>query len=327
MKFISERDPIPGKLLLNAYVVVGKAGSGAVSDVYLARQRSVGNRNVAIKILKKLICASDSTDAEVHKKRFLFEAELLAMLKSGSFAHLIDAGTIKDDVERPFMVMEYLAGVQLSEHLKNQRRFPFPSAARILLFLCEGMQELHRYKVAYRDLSPSNVILEEGGATGVVPRLFDFSHAIVPGVGGMDAAGEAGSLLMGTPPFAAPELASGRGDERCDIYSLGTLFYVMVSGELPLGMKSPTWKEYVEAVASARNVPDKPLRKLARDVPKDLDDVIAGSMNPRPERRYQTVQEFVTDFCEVLVRSPLLRKHGTGQGALANLVSRLLLRG
>ena len=325
MKGIRQRDAIPGKTLRDNFTIVGKIGSGGVSDVYLARQRSVGNRNVAVKVLRKLICTSESEEATVHKQRFKFEAELLCMLKSGCFARVIDVGVLRDEVERPYMVMEYLAGVQLSEHMSKGQKFPLPAAAGMTLYLGEALEELHRFKVVYRDLSPANIIIEEGGAHGLVPRLFDLSHAVVSGVEAMAANGAAGRLLVGTPPYAAPELSSGHGGESSDVYSLAALFYAMVTGEPPLDLHSSSWEDYLGALALRPRIPARLLKSELKETPRNLDVVLAGAMQFRPERRYQSMREFMVDFCEVFLKSQLVEK-GVRNKLLSNIITRFILK-
>jgi serine/threonine-protein kinase len=325
---LTRRDTLPGKILLDRFLVAGRIGSGAVSDVYLARQKSVGNRSVAVKVLKRLLCESETPEALIHRQRFQFEAELLAMVKSNCFAGLVDCGVFNDDgIGRPFMIMEHLDGTTLIEPIRVGRRFTIGGAARITLLLAEAILDLHRFKVVYRDLSPNNVILEEGGPFGLVPRLFDLSHAIVPGVGGMDVSGGAGSLLAGTPPYAAPELRNAAGDERSDLFSLGALFYAMVTSMPPIALRAQTWEDYGAAVAGRRPLPEKSLKAVLGKVPKGLDAVLASAMEIRPERRYASVIEFMQDLCEVLLKSGLVEGPAGREGLLSGLISRIMLKG
>ena len=325
-KVRNDKDHLPGRQLLDRYVLVGKIGSGAVSDVYLARQASVGNRNVAVKIIKKVICTSTSEEAEVHRSRFKWEAELMSMLRGACFARILDVGILEDGGERPFVIMEYLAGVIMEEHFKAGQKFPLSTATRLFLALAEAVVELHRYKVIYRDLSPGNVILEEGGAYGLVPRLFDFSHSAVPGIEQLEAKGATGQLLAGTPPYAAPELALGGGDERSDVFSLAGVFYALASGAPPLELHSTTWADYVTALSGLRSLPNKSLRSRGLKVPRRLDQVLATALAPRQDDRYPSVGLFVTDFCKAVLRSPALLLREGGDSLLLNLMSRFLVR-
>jgi serine/threonine protein kinase len=325
MSPLAERDELPGKSLRGIFTLAGKIGAGAVSEVYLGRQKSLGNRNVAVKVLKKVICASGSEAAAVHVNRFRFEAELLNMCKTPAFAAVYDCGTLRDgEVDRPYMVMEYLGGASVAAYLEQKRVFPPALAARVAVSLCEALQELHRYKVVYRDLSPGNVILEEGGAYGLTPRLFDLSHAMITGIDGMDSRGEAGEVLAGTPPFAAPELAAGAGDHRADIYSVAALFYTMVTGEPPLRLRSATWGDYAQAVSRVKTLPEVPLRKLRKGLPKRLDTLLASAMSPDPAARPESMGAFQDDLVVTLLDSSLLDEGREGLSLAAGLLKMIL---
>jgi serine/threonine-protein kinase len=325
-RILKERDPIPGRVLPGAFTVVARLASGGVSDVYVARQPSVGNRNVAVKLLKKVICASKTREAELHRRRFKFEAELLCMLRHTCFVRVFEAGSLTEEVERPYLVMEYLEGPQLSEPLRNKQRFPLAEAARLTLTLAEALQEMHRYKVLMRDLSPANVILEKGGPSGTVPRLFDLSHAVVEGIHDMDPGMADAPTLAGTPAYAAPELLTGSGDVRSDVFSLAGLFYAMMTAGPPVNLRSNTWEDYAAAMARLHWVPESSLREeLGGKVPGDLDTVLKAAMAPRPEQRYASVTEFMADFCEVLIKAGLVGSEKK-ESLLTALVSRLLLR-
>lgn len=320
------KDPLPGKRLLGRYDVVGRIGSGAVSDVYLARQQSVGNRNVAVKMLKKVICTSDTEEATVHRSRFNAEAELMSMLRGGCFARVLDVGAFQEDVVRPFVVMEYLAGVTMEEHLKAGQKFPVGPGIRFFLAIAEGVSELHHYKIVYRDLSPRNVILEEGGPHGMVPRLFDFSHSTLMGVEELEAEGTKAQLLAGTPPYAAPELALGQGDERSDVFSLAGVFYALISGAQPLELHSNTWADYITALSDLKSLPDRSLRDRGHKIPRRLEQVLATALSPKVDDRYPSVEQFVSAFCQAVLRSPGLLPRGAGDSFLLNLLSRFLVR-
>jgi len=321
----NNRDPIAGTTLLGSFRVVGRIGAGSVSDVYLARQRRVGNRNVAVKVLKRIICAGKTPEAAVHRKRFLLEAELLGMFKSGRFAGLIDVGVLQDGVDRPFMVMEYLGGLPLSSYLQKGQKYTVPAAAKMVLLLAEGLEELHRFRVVYRDLSPANIIMEEAGPYGMIPRLFDLSHAIVSGIEPLEADGAAGAVLAGTPPYSAPEVTDHRADQRSDVFSLGAVFYAMLTAAPPIALRSPTWDDYRLAVQRLDRVPVKSLRQMIGKVPRGLEDVMCAALAPNPDNRYSSVAEFVADLCEVMLKSPQVRSAGKGGSQLANLITRFFL--
>ncbi len=325
MKRLSERDTIPGRLLCNNYQVEGSIGSGAVSDVYLARQMSLGNRSVAVKVLKKMICASSRRSAAVHVKHFAFEAELLHLCKSTAFADVHDYGTLEDGKAiRPFMVMEYLGGALLSKYFEQNRQFPLPLAARIVLTIGEALSELHRYKVIYRDLSPSNIMLEEAGPYRLSPRLFDLSHAMRDGDDDDRQRMAVGKLLAGTPLYAAPELANGPGSSSADVYSLAAICYALMSGMPHIKLAANTWEGYTVAVDRVKTLPEVPLRKTHKNLPRALDSLIADSLSPNPANRVQSMAEFVSNFALIVLDSSLVEGDSEDASMSGALVRALL---
>lgn len=307
MKGLSERDTIEGRLLCNIYQVAGRIGNGAVSDVYLARQTSLGNRNVAVKVLKKVICGSSDRSASVHVKHFALEAELLHLCKSSAFAAVHDYGTLTDcGIKRPFMVMEFLSGALLSKYFEQDRKFPLPLAARLVLTIGEALSELHRYKVTYRDLSPANVMLEEAGPYRLSPRLFDLSHAMRDGDAEDESRLAVGKLLAGTPLYAAPELAEGTGAASADVYSLAALCYALMAGRPHIKLAAHTWEEYSAAMARSKSLPEVPLRKIHKNLPRTLDMLIEDCLSPTPGDRVQTMAGFVSRFALAVLDSSLV---------------------
>lgn len=322
------RDPILGQALLGRYQVVGRVGGGGVSDVYLARQSNVGDRNVAVKVLKRVLCTSDSAEAAVHRARFHKEGKLLAVLRSACFVRVFDLGVLTDDgVKRPFMVMEYLAGVALSEQLKAGQPLGVELALRHWLALAEGIAELHRIGVLYRDLSPGNVIVEEAGPNGLMPVLFDFSHVTLPGEQPLGRGAEANGVLAGTPVYAAPEMATVEGDVRGDIFSLCAVLYVMLAGKAPLMLRGATWADYVEAVSKGRKMPERSLRSLQIPVPRSLDKLLTRGMARDPEDRFGSIAELVEAVCQSVLRSPeMFGVNGATNGLLSKIVGWMLSR-
>ncbi len=321
---LTERDTIPGRLLNNSYLVGDRIGSGSVSEVYLARQRSLGNRSVAVKVLKKVICSSKRRSSGVHIKHFSLEAEMLHLCKSTAFAAIHDYGILDDGgVKRPFMVMEYLNGALLSQYFEQGRQLPLPVAARIVLTLGEALTELHRYKVTYRDLSPANVILEEAGPYRLSPRLFDLSHCMRAGDPDDEARLAEGRLLAGTPLYAAPELASGPGDASADVYSLAALGYTLLTGLPPVKLGRNTWEDYLAAVAQGRRLPETPLRKVHKHLPRHLEVLFEEGMAPSAQR-IPSMSGFISRFALAILDSSIIDAD-PGDGSVSGGLVRGLL--
>ncbi len=202
---IQERDPLPKRVLKRTFLVGDKVGSGGVYDVYLARQLSAANRKVAVKVMKKALCTSDSDEVKIHRDHFQFEVGLLSNLRGGCFTALFDAGEFDDaGALRPYLVTDFLAGKTLAERIHEGKRLRLCEGLGLFLLVAEGLMEMHRYDVVYRDLSPNNVILQEISTCSIMPRLFDFSHAgPISGSLGVDKR-KGNWVLVGTPPLRCP---------------------------------------------------------------------------------------------------------------------------
>ncbi len=268
------KDPLIGAVVQRRYQVVRRIGSGSVVDVYLAKQRTLGARRVALRVLKPALAERDDEAGGTHRKRFFHEVQLACLFKGPAFARIIDGGMTDPGPKRPFVVQELLEGPLLSE-LVTEAPLSWREGAALVLQLCTATEELHGYGVLYRDFSPSNVIVEEQRGVGRVARIFDFSHATLEGVSVLDSEGSAEDLA-GTPVFSAPELASleeppGR---TVDTFSLGALLYLACTGQAPVRLDhSGDWGPWLEWIQGGRPVPEIPFKEAAPKAPAALANV------------------------------------------------------
>ena len=321
---IQERDPLPKRVLKRTFLVGDKVGSGGVYDVYLARQLSAANRKVAVKVMKKALCTSDSDEVKIHRDHFQFEVGLLSNLRGGCFTALFDAGEFDDaGALRPYLVTDFLAGKTLAERIHEGKRLRLCEGLGLFLLVAEGLMEMHRYDVVYRDLSPNNVILQEISTCSIMPRLFDFSHAgPISGSLGVDKR-KGNWVLVGTPPFAAPELTVGQADSRTDVYSLAAVLYFALTGQSPLkgsngGM---TWRDYITALKQNPTLPAQSLRQCGVNAPRQLDEMLAVALRPQPKERFPDLQTFVQAVTALLWKNPQLLD---GLEADAGMMSKLI---
>src|SRR5687768_10483059 len=224
---------------LGAYQIIRELGSGAFATVYLARER-VLHRLVAIKVLHLERAASDA-----ERERFMREARTAAHLDHPGVVPVLAFGETPTTM---YMVMRYVDGESLADRMEREKRLPPDEVRRLLVDLSSALAHAHRQGIVHRDIKPENVLLTSGsGEVGDDPavrtplvraKLLDFGVAAFRAHDlGMAATRE----MWGTPTFMSPEQALGEMDldARSDIYSLGVLGYVMLTGRDPFSGTSP----------------------------------------------------------------------------------------
>ncbi len=237
-------------------------GRGGMGVVYKARQPRL-NRIVALKIL-----APGRQNDPQFAERFLREAQALARLSHPNLVTVHDFG---ESGGLYYLLMEYVDGVTLRGLLHNGKIEPAQALA-IVPRICEALQYAHEQGVVHRDIKPENVLIDKQGRV----KIADFGLARMLGAEGLPAHTR-DRYVMGTPYYMAPEQVEHplEVDHRADIYSLGVVFYEMLTGELPLGRFA------------------SPSQKVQVDV--RLDDVVLRALEKEPQRRYQQAGQVKTD--------------------------------
>jgi len=258
--------------------IVECLGRGGMGVVYKARQKTL-NRLVALKLLAPER-ASDAKFAE----RFAREAQALAALNHPNIVTIHDFGQAGGFY---FLLMEFVDGVNLRQLLRA-RKFTPEEALAIVPRLCDALQFAHERGIVHRDIKPENLLLDKTGRV----KIADFGIAKILGPANGDSpVGEFATLesvthsAVGTRGYNAPEqqTAPRRVDSRADIYSLGVVFYEMLTGELPGKRIEP------------------PSRKVQIDV--RLDEIVLRTLESSPERRWQTAAELRTQV-ETIAATP-----------------------
>ena len=275
--------------------IIELLGRGGMGVVYKARQKRL-DRLVALKILSPKI-GRDPAFAE----RFAREARAMAMLNhphvvavydsgqaisprplAGDDHFVVPAGARGPDVEAPlyYFLMEFVDGVSLRRLLDTARLSPREALA-IVPQICDGLQYAHDMGVVHRDIKPENILLDKQGRV----KIADFGIAKLVGRDASDLALTGAGQVMGTPHYMAPEQTEHprEVDHRADIYSLGVVFYQMLTGELPLG----------RFAAPSQNV----------QIDVRLDEVVLRALEKEPARRYQQASEVKTEV-ETIATSP-----------------------
>lgn len=272
-----------GSLFANRYAIQRLIGLGGMGEVYLALDTLLNNEPVALKIIHE-----DLSKEERNVKRFQREIQLTRKIAHANIARTFDAG-ISDG--RFFFSMEYLEGTVLSDLLK-QGAVPFYEACRIVQQVCEGLDAIHKEGIIHRDLKPGNLILL---ANGVV-KITDFGIAR-PGNSDLTKSSE----VLGSAPYMAPELWTGSEvGSPSDIYALGTLFYEMLTGVLPLDgdTSAELMFKHLEVI------PPRP-SSIDGSVPLWLDQVVLNLLSKRPVDRAKTGREISAMIEKGLSHAPI----------------------
>lgn len=247
-------------------------GRGGMGIVYKARQKQLG-RTVALKILSPAV-ASDPAFAE----RFSREARALALLNHPHIVAVYDFGR-KNDLF--YFLMEYVDGANLRQLLDGGRLAPREALA-IVPQICDALQYAHDNGVVHRDIKPENLLLDKRGQL----KIADFGLAKLASRQPQEVTLTGTGQVMGTLHYMAPEQTEHpqQVDHRADIYSLGVVFYQMLTGELPLGRFAP------------------PSRKVEIDV--RLDEVVLRALEKEPAQRYQHASEIKTRVESIATTPP-----------------------
>jgi serine/threonine protein kinase len=254
------------------YEIVRPLGRGGMGAVYLARERAL-ERFVAIKVLRPdLAAAADS------RERFRREARVAAQL---SHAGILPLHTFGEVSGIWYFVMGYVRGVSLAERLRIEGRIDSSEAHRILIELADALECAHRNGVIHRDIKPANVLLDEESGHAM---LADFGISKVQGAG--DSLTGTG-VVIGTPHFMSPEQSLGAAvDERSDIYSLGAVGYMMLSGREPFADTPPE-----DLTLRRLSHEPVPLSVAAPTVPADLASIVMRCLARDPAARWPNARE------------------------------------
>ena len=248
--------------------------------VYRAHDSAM-NRDVALKVL-----TADLEDDPDIRTRFHREAEAAARLSHPNIITIFDVG---EDAERFFIVMELLRGSTLREFLK-QTDATLPRKLDLMVQLCNGLASAHNASIYHRDIKPGNIFVRSDG----ILKILDLGVARLAS-SSMTAAG----FIVGTPDYMSPEQARGENiDGRSDIFSLGGVFYFMLTGRKPFPAT-----DLPGLFGQIQN--DNPAPLLDSEAPPELATVIMKALAKKVDARYQSCQDLLDDLESVKHRYPL----------------------
>jgi serine/threonine-protein kinase len=272
-------DELIGVTLLDSYKVERVLGEGGMGRIYLANHTRIAEKRFAVKVLRPELVSSPHIRA-----RFDREVEAVARVNHPGVLTIVDVGTT--NLGWPFMVCEYLSGLDLLAYLKSFGRLPDERVVHLGTRVAEALEATHARGVIHRDIKPSNVFLM-GTAAPLVPewdrvKLIDFGLSRF--VGRDDQLTKAG-IVMGTPAYMSPEQAGGgRVDHLTDVYGVGAVLYAAATGVPPFREK--TQQETILALMSRD--PVRP-REVNASISEALELVIQRAMAKRPEDRYPSM--------------------------------------
>ena len=310
--------------LLGPYRLLRKIGEGGASRVWLAeRNDGLFEQQVAIKVLRRF-----AGDPEESRRRFEIERRILARLEHPHIARILDGG-ISDG--RPYVVLEYIDGLPITEHCWR-RRLDLDARLRLFLDACDAVAHAHRHLVVHRDLKPSNMLVTSEGQV----RLLDFGIAKLLAAADAPALVEAPKtrtgLLLLTPEYAAPEQLRGKSvSTATDVYGLGLLLYELLTDRRPFDLdgKRPSEIERIvcDELPYRPSIALHPPRDRATPIVRaalrgDLDTIVLKALRKEPDERYGSAQELRDDVDRHLSALPVLARPITTGYRLSKFVSR-----
>jgi class 3 adenylate cyclase/tetratricopeptide (TPR) repeat protein len=262
------------------YQVRRRLGTGGFGDVYLGHDTEL-DRPVAIKVVR-----AGPGRSQGESDPSLQEARRLARLRHPGIVTVHDVGVHHGEV---YVVSDYLDGPDLGTWLTDHRP-TWRESAQIVAAIADALAHVHAQLVVHRDVKPANIIMVAGA-----PVLVDFGLALDE----TQAGGSEKGTISGTPWYMSPEQAAGmahRIDGRTDIYSLGVVFYELLTGRVPFRATGPS-----ELLRQVRDDEPQPPRQLAPQIPPELERVCLRAMAKRQADRYTTAGDFAEDIRLVLL--------------------------
>jgi serine/threonine-protein kinase len=270
-----------GTLLASKYRAVRVIGKGGMGIVVEARHEQLDTR-VAIKVLLREFMAYPEASS-----RFLREARAASRLESQHVARVLDVGTL--DSGEPFMVMEYLAGQDLSYHLRSQGALVLEDVIDYVVQASDAIAEAHTLGIVHRDLKPANLFFTRRGDMPVI-KVLDFGVSKVADESPGEMTLTQTTTILGSALYMSPEQmqSAKKVDRRTDVYALGVCLFELLARELPYFADT-----FPELCAKIFTQPPRSLREIRPDVPEALDAVMEKCLAREPDKRYQSVPEFV----------------------------------
>ncbi len=259
----------------NRYEVIKEIGKGGMANVYLAQDK-VLDRQVAIKVLK-----GDNGDDPLALERFKREANAATKL---SHPNAVDVYDVGDEGDYHYIVMEYVKGRTLKQLIKRRGALPPKEAVWVIKQLSYALLEAHKNGIIHRDIKSQNVLIKDDGTV----KLADFGIAVINNAVQITSKGS----ILGSVHYLAPELAKGgNASMQSDIYSLGIVFYELLTGDVPYKADTPV------QIALKHIKNDVPfVRDFNPDIPQAVENIIIKATARDLNQRYANIALFIKDL-------------------------------
>jgi serine/threonine protein kinase len=275
--------------LLGQYQVLEQLGEGGMARVYKAQHPRL-KRLVALKII-----LPDAAARPGFRERFDREAQVVAQLHHSNIVEVYDYGEANGI---PYLVMQYVGGGTLSSKLRNGQPLPVAQAVRYTALMAQALHHAHQRGIIHRDIKPSNMLLDEQDPNHLLLSDFGIAKLLsgpaesVPPQGAIPQPLTTTGSIIGTPEFMAPEQAKGETiDARTDIYSLGLVLYLLLTGRLPFRSDTP-WGVLYQQI----NYPPPALSQINPAVPTAVIQALGVAIAKDPQQRFQTAEAFAHDL-------------------------------
>jgi serine/threonine protein kinase len=268
----------PNIKTIGRYKILKPLGQGGTGAVYLGNDPYI-ERRVAIKVYH-LPKDTSSEEIEAYKKRFFVEAQSAGHLMHPNIVTIYDADLHQDFC---YITMEYIEGSTLKKFCRPDNLLPVEMVLKIIFHVCKGLEYAHQHEVIHRDIKPSNIMLSPSGQV----KITDFSIAYVKKGHSTLVQG-----LFGSPSYMSPEQIKEEFiTERNDIFSLGSVFYELLTGKKAFEAEN----EYTIMYKIVHDDP-LPILELRPDLPKIFGDILDRALAKDPYQRYQCSMDFAYDL-------------------------------
>ena len=266
---------------IGRYEILDKLGQGAMGIVYKAMDPNIG-RIVALKTISQSATLPEAQKKE-YAARFFREAKAAGSLQHPNIVTIYD---MDEDQGIPYIAMEYVEGKSLSKMIEEQGRVPWNEAVAIIKATAEGLMYAHEKGIVHRDIKPDNILIDRNGR----PVVTDFGIAHLQ-ESSLTRTGE----VLGTPFFMSPEqILEGKLDARSDLFSLGVVFYLMLTGHRPFR------GETISSICY--HIVHTPPEQLPTDdsIPSHLMPILNKMLEKDPDRRYAGEKPLIADLEKAL---------------------------